>query len=245
MKYEEFENAFSSARLNKYLYACNGHKSKALYLYRLNNKLCQKLYGVLNVFEVVLRNAIYRHYKVFFSDSDWIKSQLTNVGMLSSIPKNNEIVSIIRKLINTGKYTPDRVVSSLSFGFWTHLFTKYPFSKGGKSILKIFPNKAKPLGQRAVFKELMKIKEFRNRIAHHEPICFDKAGHVDTTFARTHYMLILRYLNFLGYNDREILLGLDAQPNRILKKIDELSGTKNQSAIFTVTPSSAKITSGK
>ena len=223
MKYKEFENAFSAARLNKYLYACNGNRSKALQLYRLNNKLCQKLYGVLNVFEVVLRNAIYEHYKTFFSDSDWIRSQLTNVGMLSSIPKNNEIASIIQKLVNTGKYTPNRVVSSLSFGFWTHLFTKYPFSKGGKSILKIFPNKTKPLGQRAVFNELMKIKEFRNRIAHHEPICFDKAGHVDTIFARSHYMLILRYLYYLGYNDSELLYGLDAQPDRILQNIDKLA----------------------
>lgn len=147
MKYKEFENAFSAARLNKYLYACNGNRSKALQLYRLNNKLCQKLYGVLNVFEVVLRNAIYGHYKAFFSDSDWI---------------------------------------------------------------------------------LMKIKEFRNRIAHHEPICFDKAGLVDTTFVRTHYMLILRYLYFLGYNDREILYGLDVQPERILKNIDDLAGIRTR-----------------
>lgn len=220
MKYKEFENAFSAARLNKYLIACNGNKDKALQLYRLNIKLCQKLYGVLNVFEIVLRNAIHEHYKCFFSDSNWIRTQLSNAGMLSMAPKRNEVLSIIRKLINTGKYTPDRVVSSLSFGFWTHLFTKHPFSKGGKTILKIFPNKTKPLGQRAVFNELMRIKEFRNRIAHHEPICFDQTGQVDTTFARTHYMLILKYLSFLGYKEGQILYGLDVQPNTIFNMID-------------------------
>jgi hypothetical protein len=223
MKYEEYEHAFSAARLNKYLHACDDNKDKALQLYRLNIKLCQKLYGVLNVFEIVLRNAINEHYKCIFSDPDWIRTQLLEGGMLSLAPKKAEVTSIIRNLADSGKYTSDRVVSSLSFGFWPHLFTKHPFSKGGKSILRIFPNKSKPLGQRAVFNELMRIKEFRNRIAHHEPICFDQRGHVDTTFARTHYMLILRYLFFLGYKEEQILYGLDVQPTSIFNKIDEIA----------------------
>ena len=85
MKYKEYEKAFSAARLNKYLHACGGNTDKALQLYRLNIKLCQKLYGVLNVFEIVLRNAIHEHYKNFFSDSDWIKTQLSDGGMLSRV----------------------------------------------------------------------------------------------------------------------------------------------------------------
>lgn len=223
MKYKEYEKAFSAARLNKYLHACGGNTDKALQLYRLNIKLCQKLYGVLNVFEIVLRNAIHEHYKSFFSDSDWIRNQLSDGGMLSLIPQKDEVNSTIRKLVDTEKYTPDRMVASLSFGFWTHLFTKHPFSKGGKSILRIFPNKDKPLGQRAVFNELMRIKEFRNRIAHHEPICFDKSGLIDTAFPRNHYMLILKYLSFLGHKEGQILFGLDVQPNTIFQKIDEIA----------------------
>lgn len=85
MKYKEYEKAFSAARLNKYLHACDGNTDKALQLYRLNIKLCQKLYGVLNVFEIVLRNAIHEHYKIFLSDSDWIKTQLSDGGMLSRV----------------------------------------------------------------------------------------------------------------------------------------------------------------
>lgn len=223
MKYEEYENAFSAARLNKYLYACEGNKDKALKLYRLNIKLCQKLYGVLNVFEIVLRNAVHEHYKRYFSNPDWIKAQLSEGGMLSLAPKKDEAACIIQNLLDSGKYSPDRVVSSLSFGFWTHLFTKHPFSKGGKSILSIFPNKSKPLGQRVIFNELMRIKAFRNRIAHHEPICFDQTGFVDTVYARSNYMLILRYLFFLGYKESQILYGLDVQPDAIFNKIDAIA----------------------
>ena len=63
MKYPDYERAFSSARLNKYLKACDGDTVAALTLYRHNIKLCQKCYGILNIFEIVLRNAINEHYK--------------------------------------------------------------------------------------------------------------------------------------------------------------------------------------
>lgn len=58
MKYQDYEKAFSPARLYKYLKAFGGDTVAALTLYRHNIKLCQKFYGVLNIFEVVLRNAI-------------------------------------------------------------------------------------------------------------------------------------------------------------------------------------------
>ena len=68
MKYKDFENAFSAARLNKYKNACGGNTNKALTLYRHNVKLCQKFYGVLNIFEIILRNAINQHYTAHFND---------------------------------------------------------------------------------------------------------------------------------------------------------------------------------
>lgn len=52
MKYNDFEDALSAARLNKYKNACGGNTNKALTLYRHNVKLCQKFYGVLNIFEM-------------------------------------------------------------------------------------------------------------------------------------------------------------------------------------------------
>ena len=69
----------------------------------------------------------------------------------------------------------------------------------------------------------MRIKAFRNRIAHHEPICFNPTGLVDTTYVRNNYILILRYLFFLGYIESQILYGLDVQPDAIFNKIDEIA----------------------
>ena len=51
--------------------------------YRYNLRLCQRFYGALNPFEVMLRNAINEHY----SDSDWIVS-LADTGKLLEYNKD-------------------------------------------------------------------------------------------------------------------------------------------------------------
>lgn len=222
MKYPDYEKAFSPARLNKYLKACNGDTTAALTLYRHNVKLCQKCYGILNIFEIVLRNAINEHYKAYFSDSDWIRHQLVPGGMLENHPQRQSILKIISDLDATGKYTNDRVVSSVTFGFWTHLFSRRPFALGGQSLLQVFPSRTKGLGQRAIYNELQDVKTFRNRIAHHEAICFDTAGAKNTAQVRANYALVIKYIQFLGYQETHLYYGLDILPDKILQKIDSL-----------------------
>ena len=222
MKYNEYETAFSSARLNKYIVACNCNNNKALVLYRHNIKLCQKFYGVLNVFEIVLRNAIDKHYRVHFNDANWIVTQLQDGGMLEKAPHRIEVLNTISTLVKQGKYTHDRLVSSVTLGFWTYLFTKVPFRIGGQNILQIFPHKTVGLGQKAIYKELMQIKSFRNKIAHHEAICFDSFGQKSMIPAQIHYALILKYVDFLGYSKNHLFFGLDVKPEYVMNKIQEL-----------------------
>ena len=222
MKYPEYEKAFSPARLNKYLKACNGDTTAALTLYRHNIKLCQKCYGILNVFEVVLRNAINEHYKALFVDPDWVRNQLKAGGMLESHPQRVAVSQTIADLDKKGCYTNDRVVSSVSLGFWTYLFTKEPYKNGGKTLLKIFPSKTKGQGQREIYNELQAVKSFRNRIAHHEAICFDATGTKSTAGVRANYALVIKYIQFLGYPEDHLYYGLDVLPDNIMQKIDLL-----------------------
>lgn len=222
MKYSEYEIAFSRARLNKYLKACDGNTTAALTLYHHNIKLCQKCYGILNIFEIVLRNAINEHYKAFFTDGDWIRNQLAPGGMLETHPQRNAVLKIITDLDNKEKYTNNRIVSSVTLGFWTYLFTKEPYRNGGKTLLRIFPLKTKGLGQREIYNELQAVKAFRNRIAHHEAICFDANGTKSTAEARTNYAIVLKYIRFLGYQETHLYYGLDVLPNKIMQKIDSL-----------------------
>ena len=221
MKYSEYEKALSVPRLNKYRFACGNDKNKTLILYRYNIKLCQKFYGVLGVLEVVLRNAINEHYKTKLSDADWLITQATN-GFL--LPSQGDIYKEKDKLIRINAYTHDKLVASLSFGTWTIMFSKNFYRNGGKTLLQVFPNKAHGLNQKQIYKDLDSIREFRNRIAHHEPICFNPQKQVNVDYAEEVFSLISRYIEFLGFNTNEILFGVES-PVSIIQKIRVLAAS--------------------
>lgn len=222
MRFNEYELAFSPARLSKYKAECGGDKRKAMTLYRYNVKLCQKYYAVLNIFEIILRNAVDRHFRALYKDPNWIENQLQTGGMLAYSPQRADALKHINDLKKKGKFTPDKVVSAQSFGFWTYMFNKIPFNAGGKKLLDIFPNKQVGLGQKAVYNELQDIKQFRNRIAHHEPICFDAFGNKNMTYVMKNYQQILKYLSFLGYSEKQLLYGYDIQTKELINKVMNL-----------------------
>lgn len=222
MKYEDYEKAFSPARLNRYLIACQGNRTRALTLYRHNVKLCQKFYGILNVFEVVLRNAINLHYQKHFNDEDWILHQCGENGMLATAPQRAEILRNAADLQRHHRYSNDRLVSSVTFGFWTYLFNRLPFRGGGNSLLRIFPNRTPGLAQRPIFNELQQIKSFRNRIAHHEAICFNTAGEIDLSYAQSNLELIKKYVVFLGYDPVKLFWGTGIRPYSMIERISKL-----------------------
>lgn len=219
MDFKTSQKLYSTARIGKYERACDGDKLKTMQLYRYNLRLCQRFYGVLNIFEVILRNAINKHYIAYFNDPDWIINQ-TDCGKLladdKALVKDNE--AGFRKY---GVYSNDKMVASFTMGFWTFLFTKNNYKKGGKTLLKIFPNKAKGLNQADVYVDLTHIREFRNRIAHHEPICFDGNGNISTAFARRHYQLICDYISYFGLRPNDVIQWAET-PDEILKKIDRV-----------------------
>ena len=221
MKYKEYEKALSVPRIGKYKIACNGDKNKALILYRYNIKLCQKFYGVLGVLEVVLRNTINEYYKVLLHDNNWLITQSQN-GFL--VNYQDTIFKERDKLVHNHKYTHDKLVASLSLGVWTFLFSRNCYKNSGKTLLQIFPNKTHGLNQKDVYADLDKIRTFRNRIAHHEPLCFDSLGKINVVYVKEIYALIIRHIDFLGYRSSELLYGVET-PLSTIDKVDELAKT--------------------
>ena len=221
MKFEDYEKALSAPRIGKYKLACKGDKNKALILYRYNIKLSQKLYGVMGVLEVVLRNAINVHFKTQLGDNDWLDTQAKS-GFLTNY--KTAIFKERDKLKKNRQYSHDKLVASLSLGVWTFMFSRKCYKDSGKTLLRIFPNKTLGMNQRDIYDELDDIRIFRNRIAHHEPLCFGAAGNVDVTYVKEIYSLILKYIGFLGYSANKLLYGVES-PLQTIMKIDELSKT--------------------
>lgn len=177
MKFSEFEAIMSSQRINRYVQACGGHIKKAMTLYRLNLRLSQEMFTIVSCFEVALRNAIDQHI-LAIQGRNWLQNSVQMDGIFYN--KNckltaGSITDGMSKLKQN--YTHNKLVAELGFGFWRYMFAPHQFSATGKNLLQIFP--AKPTSTPSiqynhtfVFNQLAQINNLRNRIAHHEPICF-------------------------------------------------------------------------
>ena len=125
MDFKTSQKLYSVPRMRKYLNACAGNKRDTMQLYRYNLRLCQRFYGALNLFEVMLRNAINDHYAAYYSDPDWIVNQ-ADAGKLLEYNKD-EIRQTEAGYRRRGIYNNDKMVASLTMGFWTKLFSKKRF----------------------------------------------------------------------------------------------------------------------
>lgn len=227
MRYSDFEEIMSAPRMNRYLQACGGDSRKAMTLYRLNLKLSQQLFTIISCFEIALRNRINNHY-IETIDANWLADSVKPNGVF-----NNKECRRTKIIVSKGiksvqhQFTQHKLIAEMDFGFWRYLFAKPQFNACGKTLLKIFPGKPKSTpsiqyNQTFVFNELEKVNNIRNRIAHHEAICF-RLGHpiIDTSYVSMHYSAILNLFNWMNINESELLYGLN-QVHSSIRKIDNL-----------------------
>ncbi|WP_394337516.1 Abi family protein [Deminuibacter soli] len=217
----------SSPRMNRYRNACAGQSKKSMTLYRQNLRLSQEMFTVISCFEIALRNAVDRHYTINLG-FDWLRDSVTSGGKFNNA-RFRITIGIIKGALQElhAYYTHPKLVAKMDFGFWRYLFAPNQYRALGQTLLQIFP--AKPISTSAVqynaayvFSELKKINNIRNRIAHHEPICFQPANPIiDTTYARQHYNLILQLFQWMNINEAALLYGLD-HINAICNDIDNL-----------------------
>lgn len=207
--------------------ACSNDSRKAMTLYRLNLKLSQELFTIISCFEIALRNSIDYHYTTIHGN-DWLKKSVDTNGIFDNARCLGTAKIIKRALRKLGSdYTHSKLIAEMDFGFWRYLFSQPQFYAGGQSLLKIFP--AKPTStqlvqynHRYVFNELERINKIRNRIAHHEPVCFSLGNPIkDTTYAKQKYRLIKDLFNWMQIDESALLYGID-HVNQIVQKIDEI-----------------------
>lgn len=175
------------------------------------------MYAVIGMFEVILRNSIDRHF-ASIKGTYWLEDAVQPGGYLEVAAGCEDSYHAIQENISKlgPGYTHDALISKLTLGFWTYQFSKKQFAAAGSTLLDIFPER--PLGtkQKTIFQDLVRINELRNRIAHYEPICFDKdTGTVSVEAVLRRYYLIKDLLYWLGCNPRRILYGIDSVPRGI------------------------------
>ena len=217
MNFSEFEHILSHKRIERYLMACHGRKRKTMLLYNQNIRLAKEMFVIVNYFEVALRNAIDQQVKNILGE-DWLRDAVMPGGVFDN-PKCKDSQKIIyarcMALKECGEYSHDKLLSSLEFGIWRYMFSPTQFKGTGQVLLRVFPNKPKSSAAMQYnhvyfFNELNYINMLRNRIAHHEPICFSQKKHdVNTTYIHEQYERIMRLFRMMGINSKKLLKNVD------------------------------------
>lgn len=208
----DLERAFSTPRFTRYTEATGGDHALGHELYKVNVRLSARLFAVLSVFEVVFRNAVDRHYMQQFGPN-WLRTQSDEGGFLGKngcekTRKNVQEVIGWRDL-----YVHDKVVANLGIAFWRSLFNSKEFSAGGDTLLRIFPQKPKGKAHNHtyVYNRLHPVSKIRNRIAHHDPICFSPyTNEISAELPLKAYESMREMLMWLGFVPDQILDGVDA-----------------------------------
>lgn len=205
----------SEPRMTRYLMACQNDSKKAMTLYRLNLRLSQELFTVISCFEIALRNKIDQNYSNF-RGTDWLRDSIRINGMFS-VEKCRNTAKLIK--IRFGKlgivYSHNKLVALMDFGFWRYLFAQPQFHAGGQSLMNVFPSRPVSTpnfkyNHTFIFNELNKVNDIRNRIAHHEAICFQRGtAMIDTSYIRLHYGLVIQFFQWMNIDEGALLYGLD------------------------------------
>jgi hypothetical protein len=226
MQFKKTRLYLSAQRIDRYLTATGNNKSKAIRLYKANLKIAQAFHPLLGVLEVTLRNRINAILTSHFTDPNWIINQkngfmsdpaLTSVDrrtrqvvvddfLKSSIEKSEKRCRRLRIPISSGK-----IIADQTLGFRTDLFELHHYRLLLGKPIQIFQNLPIGVGRNEVCSNLNKLRQFRNRINHNEPICFN-GSFIDFTYVEEIYDSCI-----------EILKWIDPELIKWIENIDSVS----------------------
>lgn len=174
MEPEQVQTWLGSPRFQRYMNASGGRHADAVALYEWNVKISAAFLEILCHLEVLLRNAIDRQFpatdsRAHLPDPDsgiWLCDPAT----LTSESREKVDEAITRLQRERKQPTRDRVIASLSFGFWQTLFSGMYEDLWRTALFNAFPYGNG--SRREVANLVAPIGHFRNRIAHHEAIFF-------------------------------------------------------------------------
>lgn len=174
---ESLKRCLSADRMTKYLRASQGSLSNALALYNWNTAVSAAFYGPLQWLEVALRNSIDNRLVEEYGDA-WYFHRDARLDFFC----RRQITEASDRLESRNQaITRSNLVAALSFGFWVTLLGRGGIlsAKGAKAnfemtlwrpaLHKAFPNRP-GLARKQAYHPLHYLRNFRNRIAHHEAI---------------------------------------------------------------------------
>ncbi|HMW31832.1 MAG TPA: Abi family protein [bacterium] len=167
-----FQKVFSEERTQKYFETYPANDKKAIEHYACNIMISEAFYPALSIFEVALRNSVNRELETMFHTQDWYQQIPTTAGL---VKLNKDISNAKRQIMMRNEaITASKVVAELTLGFWVRLFNTEYERILWKNLRLAFPYLEKRKRQRhTVSAPLNRIRDFRNRVFHNEPVCWN------------------------------------------------------------------------
>ncbi|RBM22476.1 hypothetical protein DI005_06555 [Prauserella sp. PE36] len=160
----------SPPRMANYLAWCGGDRSRALELYGWNSLASAAYWETLGHAEVALRNALAARLKARHQSLGRRGSWLDDPHRELAPQAAKDIAQARRRVQQKRKPASDgQTISELSFGFWRFLLAKQYNTTLWPDIASGFPN-APNRARVTVERPVVRLHDFRNRLAHHEPI---------------------------------------------------------------------------
>lgn len=174
LKKEEIEILFSflsQDRIESYRKTPLDSHEILLTRYLWNIALCEACYPALSLLEVALRNQIDKIFVKALGNT-WLQenSKFLKLTERAEIEKVKTRINYSKKSKNLNNNNSE-LISTLTLGFWASLFRNEYAPLWHKHLKFLFPHLiARHRTPKFIFKQLRQIRDFRNRVFHHEPI---------------------------------------------------------------------------
>lgn len=164
---EEFFRSLRLSMSNERLAVYREENDVAVFSKYIHNiERNESIYPCIHLLEVALRNAIDRRLAALYG-ATWY-------DVILDPEEKNQVDDARQKIRRKGRpETPGRVISELTFGFWTYSLFKRRYDQRvwHRIIRDVFPTlRNRDRNRQTVSAKLHPIRDLRNSVFHHEPI---------------------------------------------------------------------------
>lgn len=167
-------NIISQERLTKYLKSSGYNTQRALDLYGWNIQISEAFFPTLSAAEVCLRNTVASRLVQLYGATWW-----EDPIFLHQIKSGGKrIVKTAQdKLKTDGPVTSGRITAELNFGFWVKMLLPRHGTIFWADLHVSFDKLPANVTYDHLYKRCDNVREFRNRVFHHEPILHRNITH--------------------------------------------------------------------
>lgn len=153
-----------------------------------------------------------------------VDNRLTYINKEGEKTKNDKVLNMVAvaikdfsELRKRAPFNGSAIIAELTFGFWTTLFSKKYFEVLNRTPLYAFPARPRGTTWEVINTKLGRVRTFRNRVYHYEPLCFQKDPSTILCFQQMYdvHADIIELLAWISPDMAQWLTEIDLVPEKL------------------------------